>query len=265
MKNPESMIESPDSVRKWDRLAAFFEIYPLSVRKLQGRASTGRPALFLLGGNNGAEAVLLVVRDPVIPQAALAAVEVEFGGPGNPLLKALPDTLQLSANDHPALRATAQAFLLEAQGNRCGSSRALDRLGEVLVLMVMRAAIEAGAAVPGLLAGLAHPELHRVLVAMHDAPAHPWDVDELSDIAGMSRSRFMDLFPRLVGDPPKAYLTRWRLEFGRRELQKRGAKVKAVAARSGFGSSEAFSRAFRREFGYPPMESRSSPSGPLLP
>lgn len=250
------MMKNPKSAKKWDRLAAFFGSYPLSVRVMRGDASIHLPALFLLGERGTVDEVVLAVRGQAEAhrKPPLAVVEVDFGGTRNPLLNALADTLPLGTGGQPALAAIAQAFLLEAEGNRCGSGRALDRLGEVLLLLVLRAAIEGGTAEPGLLAGLAHADLHRVLVAMHEAPAHPWDVEELADIAGMSRSRFMALFPRVVGTTPKAYLTRWRLEFGRRELQKSGTRVKAAARRAGFGSAEAFSRAFHKEFGAPPRE-----------
>ncbi len=256
------MIEIPTQARKWDRLAAFFNVYPLSVRLMPASSAVRLPAMFLFGDRGEVDEVALTVRANTssrLYQLPLAVVEVNFGGVGNPLLNAMSDTFHLNTGDHPALRATSMAFLLEMQADRCGSSQALNRLGEVLVLFVLRAAIEAKAEVPGLLAGLAHPNLYKVLVAVHEAPSRLWDVDSLADIAGMSRSRFMSLFSTVLGVSPIAYLNRWRLEFGRRELLREGVKVKTAAQRSGFGSSEAFSRAFKKEFGFSPTEIHSEP------
>lgn len=51
-----------------------------------------------------------------------------------------------------------------------------------------------------------------------------------------------------------ADLTKWRVRLGQRELRRANTKVKAVARRVGFASAEAFSRAYQREFGRPPMD-----------
>ncbi len=240
-----------------DRLSAFFDAFPLEVRvsPAAGGAEPGGSMLYLLpNATDAAGEALLVVRGNTKPKAFSMAVAVAFGGAGNPLLNALPDTLSLSIGDgEPRLREMARAFLDELADGRCGHRHALQRLGEVLVLFLLRSAIERGSAQPCLLAGLAHPQLHPVLVAMHDAPAHAWHVEELAETAGMSRSRFMAIFGEVVGTTPMSYLTRWRLQLGRRELNLSGASVKSVARRVGFGSAEAFSRAYQREFGRSPV------------
>ena len=201
--------------------------------------------------------LVLVVRGARLPPSAAIAVEVEvaFGGSDNPLLNTLPDTLSLVIDGgQPGLRNIARAFVDELRDARCGHQQALHRLGEVIVLMMLRSAIEGGSARPCLLAGLAHPVLHPVLVALHESPARAWTVEELADMAGLSRSHFMALFPKVVGTTAMAYLTRWRVQLGQRELRRGSAKVKAVARRVGFSSAEAFSRAYQREFGRSPVD-----------
>ncbi|MBT2333228.1 helix-turn-helix transcriptional regulator [Variovorax paradoxus] len=258
MNDPQFMIQSLGERNKVDRLAAFFEAYPLQVRVSteQHENWPATSALHLLPGDKGeVESVVLSVRGRVAEPRALMTAEVCFGGAGNPLLNTLPDSLAVPICDaRPALRDTVRAFLAEAEAARCGHRHALDRLGEVIALMALRAAIEGGAARPCLLAGLAHPQLAPVLVAIHEAPAHHWSIEEMAQIAGMSRSRFMAVFPEVVGTTPMAYLTRWRLQLGQRELRKGGAKVKMVARRSGFASAEAFSRAYTKEYGRAPAE-----------
>jgi len=121
--------------------------------------------------------------------------------------------------------------------------------------MVLRRTIDAGATQPGLLAGLSHPALHRALAAMHDQPSRAWRIEDLAAIAGVSRSRFMELFREVVGTTPSSYLTEWRLALARRALV-RGDRVKSIAAHVGFGSAAAFSRAYTRRFGHPPVQAR---------
>lgn len=241
-----------------DRLSAFFDAFPLEVKlPLQTQARTTEASmLYLLQDETGEVAELvLVVRGATTPANATIAVEVGFGGSDNPLLNTMPDSLSLMVDDdQPGLRNIAHAFLDELRGERCGHQQALHRLGEVIVLMMLRSAIECGSARPCLLAGLAHPVLHPVLVALHESPAHSWTVEELADMAGLSRSHFMALFPKIVGTTAMSYLTRWRVQLGQRELRRGNAKVKAVARRVGFSSAEAFSRAYQREFGRSPVD-----------
>lgn len=241
-----------------DRLSAFFDAFPLEVAmpSRSGLWSADASMLYLVSAPGGELAELvLVVRGAHLPAGKVVAVEVAFGGAENPLVDTLPDMLSVCVDDEPcALKSIALAFLGELSGGRCGHEQALHRLGEVIVLMMLRSAIERGSTRPCLLAGLAHPVLHPVLVALHEAPAHPWTIEELAQRANMSRSHFMALFPKVVGTTAMSYLTRWRVHLGQRELRRGNAKVKAVARRVGFSSAEAFSRAYQREFGRSPVE-----------
>ncbi|NTG30028.1 AraC family transcriptional regulator [Agrobacterium rhizogenes] len=244
------MIENPIIPRKVDRLSAFFDAFELSASLEPAPTAESHARLFVIGRPEGpAEKVILCLRgEPISHASALVTATVDFGGAHNPLMNALPDQVSVETNEAPALRDTTAAFVTEALDSRCGRSAALDRLCEVIVLLVLRSAIDRGAARPGLLAGLSHPALHRVLVVMHDAPARAWNIEDLALVAGMSRSHFMALFRHVVGTTPQAYLTGWRLTVARRRLSK-GARIKAVARQVGFGSAAAFSRAYVRQFG----------------
>jgi AraC-like DNA-binding protein len=243
------MIESPTVPRKVDRLSAFFDAFDLSASLETVPTADGHIKLHAIGPTGGpAERVILYLRgEPRPDPSILVSATIDFGGAQNPLMNALPNQVSVETNDVPALRDTTAAFVTEALEFRCGRNAALDRLCEVIVLLVLRSAIDRGAAQPGLLAGLSHPALHRVLVAMHEGPGRVWNTDDLASVAGMSRSHFMALFRQVVGVTPQAYLTRWRLTIARRMLSK-GARVKAVARQVGFGSAAAFSRAYVRQF-----------------
>ncbi|WP_436257151.1 helix-turn-helix domain-containing protein [Neorhizobium sp. LjRoot104] len=247
---PEVMIESLKILPKVDRLTAFFDAFELEISLEPPPISDGRARLFVIGKPGGpAEWIVLYPRGDTPPEpSALITAAVNFEGAHNPLMNALPDRVVVDVGDIPTLRATTAAFMAEALESRCGRSAALNRLCEVIVLLILRLAIDRGATGPGLLAGLSHPALHRALVAMHDAPAHAWSGNDLAAVAGMSRSHFMALFRDVVGTTPQAYLTGWRLILARRKLAG-GARVKAVARQVGFGSAAAFSRAFFRKFG----------------
>ncbi|MEO0600017.1 MAG: AraC family transcriptional regulator [Myxococcota bacterium] len=90
--------------------------------------------------------------------------------------------------------------------------------------------------------------LHRVQSEL-DAP---WDLDRMAHIAGYERHHLAHLFRDVVGEPPARYVRRLRLERAAGDLL-RGMPVAETAGRAVYGSAEAFSRAFKRQFGVAPL------------
>ena len=85
---------------------------------------------------------------------------VEFGiGDENPLLRALPSRLLVPLASLPGLDLTRQLLFREAFGQRCGHDAVVNRLAEVLVVQVLRYAIEQRLVDGGLMAGLADPRI----------------------------------------------------------------------------------------------------------
>jgi transcriptional regulator GlxA family with amidase domain len=67
----------------------------------------------------------------------------------------------------------------------------------------------------------------------------------------------MERFNQYLGEPPLAYLTRWRLQLASRLLESSRRKtIVQVASEVGYESEAAFNRAFKREFGTPPARYR---------
>lgn len=255
------MIENTKTAQKYDRLTAFLRAYELHVTIADaGRATADAQLVIAVDAATGAARHLELSMQGAASLAGTEgiAAHVHFGGLVNPLLAALPERLAISLDDEPALRAVAELFAAEARLPCCGGVTVQSRLGEVIVVLAIRRAIAGGGVGPGLLAGLAHPTLHRALVAMHDNPSRAWTVADLAALAGMSRGHFITRFRAIVGQTPTAYLTGWRLLLGQQALLA-DASVKAVAYRTGFGSAAAFSRAFSRQFGYAPKTVRERP------
>lgn len=269
--DPRRSLDPPpaEAARKLDRLSAFMGAF--AVAAVDAADPTERAALQLIAPTapNGdeaprlrmalfAEPASLVETAARLGGATLAAARLDFGGPNSPLAAALPSETIVEAAEDAEMAALAAVIAQEATARRCGAQAALNRLLEVAVVLTLRHVIDRGGAETGLFAGLADPRLSRAMVAMHDAPAHAWTAEELAERAGMSRSHFMARFRASVGASPMAYLAHWRLALARRELA-RGEPVKRAAARAGFASAEAFSRAFHRAHGAPPGKWRPEP------
>jgi AraC-like DNA-binding protein len=173
----------------------------------------------------------------------------------HPLLDDLPAVLHLPARvgRHPGLRAAVDLLGDEVERRRPGADAMVTALLDVLLLQILRAWLDERAEQPsGWAAALADGPVGSALRAVHGDPAHPWSVQELAGRAGLSRSAFARRFAALVGRPPLAYLTWWRMTLAARELRDGDAPLAAVARRVGYASEFAFAHAFKREIGTAP-------------
>lgn len=142
----------------------------------------------------------------------------------------------------------------EVAAARAGRDLVLARLVEVLLIEALRVAPPSDDATPGLLRGLADPQLAPALRALHGDVARAWTVDQLAKVAGLSRSGFFERFARTLGLPPMEYLLAWRMAVAKDLLRQPALGLAEVAARVGYGSASSFSTAFRRSVGQPPSE-----------
>jgi AraC-like DNA-binding protein len=157
------------------------------------------------------------------------------------------------AGDAGWLGQFARIAAAEMAGRRVGSASVLAKLSELMFIAVVRRHIET--MLPqrtGWLAGLRDPAVGRALALLHGAPAHPWTMQELATKAALSRSALYDRFAELVGTPPLHYLAQWRMQIAIGMLRRGDAPMAEIAAKVGYGSEAAFSRAFRKMMGTPP-------------
>ncbi|WBB72623.1 AraC family transcriptional regulator [Micromonospora sp. WMMD1128] len=84
----------------------------------------------------------------------------------------------------------------------------------------------------------------------------PLDVAELARIACVSEHHFRRLFSALAGIPLSEYVRRRRLTLAAADVLADRASLLDVAVRWGYGSNEAFARAFRAVHGVGPAQAR---------
>ena len=166
----------------------------------------------------------------------------------NPIANALPPIMAVPLAELADLMPVIDLMFTEAFTDQCGRQAVLDRLFEVLIIHLLRKAMNDKLLDTGLLAGLAHPQLARSLVALHAKPANAWTLETLAAVARMSRSAFANAFRDTVGMTPGDYVTCWRLTMAQDYLQ-RGRSLKHVAMEVGYGSPVALARAFKARTG----------------
>lgn len=194
----------------------------------------------------------------------------------HPLLGELPEVIHLPATIgcHPALRAAVDFLGQELQQARPGTGAVLPALLDLLLLYILRAWFSTQSnhhTATGWATALHDPTIAAALEAIHTSPARPWTVAELGSVAGLSRAAFARKFTSLVGQPPQAYLTWWRMTIAARHLCESGAPLSAIAGKVGYTSEYAFAHAFKRQHGLAPGRYRqthttrqSEPSHPVL-
>jgi AraC-like DNA-binding protein len=169
----------------------------------------------------------------------------------NPLARALPDHLLFPLEQLPSLQRLLTLLFDEAFCDSCGRQFVLDRLCDVLVVQVIRHALERGVMNAEILGALSDSGLSRVLAAIHAEPAQVWTLEEMAKIAGMSRTSFAMRFHQAIGVTPADYLTGWRISLAQK-LIGRKISVQKVAMDVGYGSQAAFTKAFKARLGMSP-------------
>ncbi|HVK73244.1 MAG TPA: AraC family transcriptional regulator [Kofleriaceae bacterium] len=177
-----------------------------------------------------------------------------------PMLRGLPPLVHFSAatvRASPSLSAVMSLVTAELDRPSPGGEVLVQHLFDALFLYILRAWADGVGATPsGWLPALKDAALSRALGSMHADPAAPWTVETLAREAGLSRAAFARRFTAELGEPPLAYLTRWRMGLAARLLRQSDASLAEVARRVGYESEFAFSRAFKRSRGMAPTSFR---------
>ncbi|MEU3354548.1 AraC family transcriptional regulator [Streptomyces sp. NPDC037389] len=178
----------------------------------------------------------------------------------HPLLTDLPPFIHLPARvgAHDRLRSAIDLLGAELADPQPGSDAIVPALLDTLLLYLLRTwwLTERPEGPTGWAGALSDPAVTAALQAIHGDPARPWTVEELGARAGLSRAAFARRFTALVGQPPLAYLTWWRMTTAGRLLRKTDTPLRTVAEQSGYTSEFAFAKAFKREYGVAPGQYR---------
>ncbi|CAA0118213.1 RCS-specific HTH-type transcriptional activator RclR [BD1-7 clade bacterium] len=175
---------------------------------------------------------------------------------GRHLVDQLPKAIVIAPSDHgcnTTLTSILNLIQCEATALKPGGETVLTHLADILVIYAIRHWLEtADEAQQGWLAALRDKYIGTALAAIHRQPDKNWTVSLLAKEVGMSRSGFSARFSELVGNSPKSYLTRWRMQIARSQLQQQSVPLAVLAETLGYNSEAAFSRAFKREMGVSP-------------
>lgn len=173
-----------------------------------------------------------------------------------PLMGLLPDVLHVPADPVSGRETAAIIDLLAGEiGVRAAGSRAAAaRLIDLLLITTIRRWVDAEPEdrPPSWLTALRDPVIGRVLALLHDRPGDQWTLEKLAQEVHLSRATLARRFSASVGEPPLAYLGRWRMYVAAQRLKHTTETVETIAREVGYTSEYAFNRAFARHQGHPP-------------
>ncbi|MET7772365.1 AraC family transcriptional regulator [Nocardia sp. NPDC005366] len=169
------------------------------------------------------------------------------------LLRALPPVVVLRHGEFDSR--VLDLLADEATKDEPAQGAVLDRLLDLLLITALRCWF-AGNDAPAWYHAYSDPLVGKALRLLQHNPAHGWTVAGLAEAVGVSRAALARRFTELVGEPPMAFLTEWRLELAADLLQGSDATIEAIARQVGYGSAFALSAAFKRHFGVSPRDHR---------
>ncbi|MGE0593373.1 MAG: AraC family transcriptional regulator [Vicinamibacterales bacterium] len=177
-------------------------------------------------------------------------------------LAGLPPIVKINIRDDTSgqwLENSLRFSVAEAATAHAGAEAMLAKLSEVVFVETLRRYVrDLPPERTGWLAGARDPVVGRALTLLHRQPAAPWTIAGLAQEVGTSRSVLAERFRTLLGEPPIAYLTNWRLRLGAQALATTSRSVGEIADEVGYESEASFNRAFKRLFGQPPARYRQA-------
>ncbi|MQY21075.1 AraC family transcriptional regulator [Nocardia macrotermitis] len=181
---------------------------------------------------------------------ALLTGTYEFAGTvSERLLRALPP---LAVLDGDQVDARLLGLLVDESGRDApGQAALLDRLLDLLTIAALRAWFARERA-PRWYHAYADPMVGQALRLLEHNPATDWTVADLAAAVGVSRAALARRFTDLVGEPPIAYLTEWRLARAADLLRGTDATVESIARQVGYGTAFSLGAAFKRRYGISP-------------
>ena len=172
------------------------------------------------------------------------------------LLEMLPPIAHIrKESDKATMRWSIERMMQELREPQPGSILIVQQLAQLMLVQALRLHLSEGlSGGVGWLFALADKQMCAAITAMHNDPAHRWTLEELAEVACMSRSSFALKFKETVGSSPMEYLTHWRMQLAGDRLENSADPVSVIAQSLGYESESAFSTAFKRVMGCSPRQ-----------
>lgn len=170
----------------------------------------------------------------------------------------LSEPLVVDVADDTSFRGPFRQLLDELAAPKAGTRVLAELLmKQCLISLLRRQSETASDGYAPWIAAVGSPELGRTIAAITDRPEADHTLQNLADVAGMSRATFAEQFRKTFGRTPMGFVQEVRLRRAARFLSATNLPVKTIAFRVGYSSRSHFSRAFKSMMGADPASYRS--------
>lgn len=179
----------------------------------------------------------------------------------HPFIKELPAIIHIQDTDLKQfswLKSITDLVIEEARKEQAGSGIIVNKLGEILFVHILRVFMEKNKSTNGFIAAIQDERISRVLKEIHSSAQKDWSLEQLAQIAAMSRTSFANRFKSLTGETPFNYITQWRLLIAKELLEESTLSVGEIAEQVGYQSEAAFNRVFKKRISQTPLKFRKS-------
>ena len=177
----------------------------------------------------------------------------------HPLLESLPDYIHIKNYGEAAgnwMESTLKLIGSEAGRDMVGGDFIAIRMSEIILAQALRTFFASEGAGKPVFAAFQDPKIAPVLRAIHDDPSQALTLENLSRIAGMSRTAFVARFSTCMSMTPLKYITYWRMQIARQQLAQSDTPILDIAEDVGYQSEAAFGRVFKKYYGEAPATYR---------
>jgi AraC family transcriptional regulator len=138
------------------------------------------------------------------------------------------------------------ALKSELEAGAAGAGLYIDSLANTLATHLLRRYTSRSDARMVAAVGTVQHDFTQVIDYIETYLEQPIDLEELAQIAGMSRFYFCRLFKASIGLTPHQFVIRRRVERAKRLLGKSGLSIAEVAIACGFANQDHLTRYFKR-------------------
>ncbi len=185
--------------------------------------------------------------------------------PSEPFWRAtMPQFIHIKAAHMSEATRTLIALLHdEVREDRPGAQSVRQQLLDTLLIHALRHTLEDRACETltpkgSWLSALDNPQLSTALAHIHQNMGAPISLEELCQIARMSRASFARHFTDSIGVPPMTYVTQVRMRHAHKRLSSTNDSLEEIASEVGYANAFALSKAFKRVFGRSPSSIRAA-------
>jgi AraC family transcriptional activator of mtrCDE len=172
-----------------------------------------------------------------------------FGGLSAPVVERFSEEDQVDVKLRTALS--------ELVAQEIGSATMSAALLKQVIVILLRRSLVSMHAWTERFALLSDARIARAFAAMAARPGDTHTVENLAQLACLSRSAFMARFAQIVGKSPMRVLRDLRLRQAMHQLKAGSSSVEQIAHNAGYASRSSFVKTFRKVYGADPTQFRS--------